>query len=577
MKKFFKENLVAKLLGILFIVSILLTWIVPSSEINGAQIVKGSAIRIGFSDLPVTFSTAMSFILDKIVFIIAIAIFYGVLSNTKAYKKIINNITKKFKGKELAFVIGTTFTMTLLSTMLSQTYVMLIFVPFLFTIIVNLKLNKITAFASTVGAILLGSFGALYGTEGLMYLSAYLTKTDKLLQDSTIIYRLCILLVAFGLYVFFLYFNVKSQLTSKKSKKEDLTNDEFIVEEIKDKKIKLLPIKIVLILLTLFIILGFINWNTIFGIKAFDNFHAWLNNLKIGKDFYLVSYILGANAQAFGQWTLYQMSVVLIVLSIFTSILYSIKIDEFIENSSKAITKALKPIIVFVFIYTIFIVIYLSGITPTIAKHTFAKDNKPQLNIDYNGAGIAFFNIDQNDDGKADYNLINQDLNNDHKCDLNCDTDNDGFPDAKLDFNADKVSNEIDENIKVQLTAKSYLNLDIDEDGKTDINIDNSFNLPKMLIGSIIIHTFNVEVGYTGYVLSAYLQQSYTTENISVVFMVLLTVFGLIQFIVPTATLLILGIEYTGVSYKEWIKYIWRFVLGMLLVLLLIFICMLIL
>ena len=56
--------------------------------------------------------------------------------------------------------------------------------------------------------------------------------------------------------------------------------------------------------------------------------------------------------------------------------------------------------------------------------------------------------------------------------------------------------------------------------------------------------------------------------------LILQTIHGLIMFLIPTSVLLIAGLSYLKVSYKEWIKYVWKYVLEAFLVCVLIFIIM---
>ena len=57
----------------------------------------------------------------------------------------------------------------------------------------------------------------------------------------------------------------------KNAKNNTIENDPFAVEKISGKeKTKMLPAIIVLALTAIIVILGYINWNTNFGIKVFD-------------------------------------------------------------------------------------------------------------------------------------------------------------------------------------------------------------------------------------------------------------------------------------------------------------------
>ena len=44
------------------------------------------------------------------------------------------------------------------------------------------------------------------------------------------------------------------------------------------------------------------------------------------------------------------------------------------------------------------------------------------------------------------------------------------------------------------------------------------------------------------------------------------SVYGLIRIVGPTSVFLIIGLSYLEVPYKSWLKYIWRFVLELLIV-----------
>ena len=83
----------------------------------------------------------------------------------------------------------------------------------------------------------------------------------------------------------------------KNAKANSVIDDPFEVENSDNKKkTKVLPVIIVLAISAIIVILGYINWNTNFGIKIFDEFHEWLVGLEAGEGFNLISYILGANA-----------------------------------------------------------------------------------------------------------------------------------------------------------------------------------------------------------------------------------------------------------------------------------------
>ena len=574
MKKFFEKHTIAKMLGIVIFIAIVLTWIIPTGTFNGTQLIKYDQIRIGFNDLATVAYNSIYYGIDKIVYLLVLGGFYAVLSKTDGYRKLVSNIAKKIKGKETLFVIVTSVILTGLTSVTSSTFAMILFVPMLITIMLEAGLNKLTAFASTFGAILVGVLGATFGTETLNIFNQYFSQTLTIETGKglTLVFRVIILGIATALYNFFLYFASKKALENKKKNEID---EDFKVEEVKSKNVKLFPIRIVLCLLFIVFILGFVNWDGIFKINTFNELHNWLMDFSIGKDFKIFSYILGTSAVPFGAFDLFTLSTVLFVFTILTAILYSVKFDELLTTFGTGALKLIKPILGMVAVYAVFIIMYMSPIVPTVVNSIMKKDNIPNINIDYNGAGVAWFNIDTDEDRKPDYNLMNQDLDNDGKCDLNCDTNKDGYPDKNIDFDGNGKVDEYDESIIKQLDGgKSVLNLDTDEDGIPDVNVDTGHNLLTTMLAATFTNIFQVDLGYTGYSLGGFLVSGYGASHLALVFLVFFAIYGLLQFFIPTSLILIFGLIYTKVEYKDWMKHIWRFVLGMLCVLLIIFIFM---
>lgn len=574
MKKLFEKHTIAKIVGIVILLALVLTWILPYGTFQGTEFYKYGTNRLGFNDIPTIAYNSIYFAIDKIIFLLALGGFYAVLSKTDGYNKLVSSIVKKIKGKENILVVLVAVLLAGLTSITTNTFAMLLFVPFIMTIMRNSGINKLTTFAATFGAIIVGVLGATLGTDALVSFNTYFSQSlSESGSDITLKYRIIILCISVALYAFFLYFATKKSLESKK--KEEIA-DEFKIEEVgKKKNVKTLPVIIVLSLLAVITLLGFLNWSGVFNIEIFNDFHKWLTDIKIGEDFKIVSNILGTNAVAFGAFDLFTISTIILIFTVLVAILYSIKFDDLLSTFGNGIKGIIKPVGALIAVYSVFIVVYMTPFVPTIVKSVMHKDGVVDLNIDYNGSAIAIFNLDTDEDGKADYNLINKDTNKDGKCDINCDTNKDGYPDTNLDFNADEKITDYDTQMAAQLEGgKSIANLDIDGDGIADVNIDKDFSLPRAIVASAITNVFHVDAGYTGYTLGGYLVSGYGYNGLGLIFLVFFSIYGLFQFFIPTGALLMLGLTYAKVDYKDWLKYIWRFVLGMFIVLLIIFIFM---
>ncbi len=88
-------------------------------------------------------------------------------------------------------------------------------------------------------------------------------------------------------------------------------------------------------------------------------------------------------------------------------------------------------------------------------------------------------------------------------------------------------------------------------------------------INTIISSALNIEMLYVVQSSLQYVSPIYkeATNSLAIITQ---SLYGLTLFIAPTSTMLILGLEYMGISYKEWIKTSWKLILQLLAVILII-------
>ena len=89
-------------------------------------------------------------------------------------------------------------------------------------------------------------------------------------------------------------------------------------------------------------------------------------------------------------------------------------------------------------------------------------------------------------------------------------------------------------------------------------------------IMAFVTSLFQNDLGYTAYTIGGFLTSVYTND-ISLVHTIFISMYGLIQVFMPTSALLVVGLSFMKVDYKDWLKYIWLFILGMLVILLVLF------
>ncbi len=93
----------------------------------------------------------------------------------------------------------------------------------------------------------------------------------------------------------------------------------------------------------------------------------------------------------------------------------------------------------------------------------------------------------------------------------------------------------------------------------------DGFNPNLVAISNMIETLFYTDLGFTSYTFGSYMQTLYV-EQMSIISTIYTSIFAVMQLIVPTSMLLVIGLSYTKVSYKAWFKYIWMFLVGILLI-----------
>lgn len=489
MKKFFEEHDLAKfVLGILLVI-VIASWIIPTGSFGyGGAFTEGEMGRIGLVHMVYAFTFAIQNYSIQIGYLLVIGIFYGVMTHTEGYKALVEKLAKFGKKKEVLFSLVVSFIIAFLASFLNNSFILLAFIPLVITVLRKMGFDKISAFATTFGSILVGVLGATYGTEGLGAILTYLTYGGiQAKVSSLILVRFGILALAFIIYSFFLVRYNKKQFAKKKNN-EVIEEDLFYVDEPKKKKTKVWPTVTIFAILFVLAILGFITWNvnpngeTIFGITIFDDFHKWLMGIKIGSDdgFAIFKTIVGNVlpgysydiSPALGSWYLFNYSTLLLVVTIITAFISRMKVDEFFTNAYEGLKKVVKPTLFLVLAYVSFVLLYFSPIMPTI----------------------------------------------------------------------------------------------VNEIGKLS---NGAFNPFVMTLQAFVGSIFNTDIGFLSYTVM------YSFSNFAdkgeIVFLIYLTIFGLVSFVTPIATFLLYGLSFMDIKYTKWFKYIWKFFVAMLVCLVVIF------
>ena len=334
-----KKYNIFKVLGIVILLIMILSYFIPGTIMGYSGVEKGTPIPVPFADAFINSVTAVNASLTTLVFVFVIGIFYAVLKKTDRYDTLVENTASVFDTNKALFVVITVFVLGAVSLFSGSFMPMLVFVPFLITVLRKLGFNKLTSIFTTVGAMLIGSTGSMY----TYYLNQYLNLTTK---DNVVVKLTIALIGLVSMIAFILVFN-----------KKPINNGEVR----KSTKKKMLPIYITFILIFVLFVLGFVNWNGYFGFSGFDDF---LNTLKEGKllDVSIFDAIVGTSIVAFGSWQLYNGAALILFFTVILALIYRIKFNDFLESIASGLKKTFPYAIIVVLAYLALINVYSSGI-----------------------------------------------------------------------------------------------------------------------------------------------------------------------------------------------------------------------
>lgn len=470
-----------KVLAVLLFIVVVLTYFIDSRQ--------GTKTYLALGDVFFNYLQSFYYFFDTAIFILVVGGFYGLLNRIPAYKKLVKNVADKVSSNSKLFVIIMTIVFALVSSLTGLNGVLLIFVPFVVSIILLLGYDKLVALSTTVGGILVGFIGGIFLTfkdAASQYSVSYVT-FDKLVgldsHWSNLFPKILLLIVGVGLLVFYIINHIKKQ--ENEEVHYDLTKSDNLFVEVKDRtgkkvvvddsKVKVWPVVAILGIFIILLVLGYLPWSDLFEISIFDDFHTWLTGLKIG-DYVVFTNLISGTFSAFGTWGNlgnYMMSVILMILfGVILQLIYRVKFEDAMDGFIYGVKKMLPAAMIAILAYAVLVCSYNNGFIETIIANASDKFG----------------------DNALVHSLIT-------------------------------------------------------------------------IFGSVL----NVDLYYTSVSAFSTIVTNLTeSANLSVYAVMFQSLYGLVQIVGPTSVLLIVGLSYLEVPYKSWLKYIWRFIVQLIIVILII-------
>lgn len=311
---------------------------------------------IGIFDVFQTIFATITYFSDKFIFILSVGAFYGVLAKTGKYRAWVDKIAETFKGREKTIAIIIMVILALLSSMFNYGLLLFMFIPLLIGVIITMGFDKITAFVLTFGSILIGEFGSTFGSN----VSAALNEGLGTTFTTGIFYKIALLLIGIGFLVVYI---LKSNI-DRKTNAKDLDS---LVGEKNSNKYSVVHLFIIFGILLLILIVGCTVWSNYFTNDIFTNFHNKLmdttiggNNIfyKLNGTFFNTLYIQNSNTsfeavKALGTWSYFEMSIVLLLLSLIVGRLYKMNHKNILNCMAEGAKKLMVPSLLLIFAYTV--------------------------------------------------------------------------------------------------------------------------------------------------------------------------------------------------------------------------------
>ncbi len=383
-----KKHNTFKVVLITLLVLMLLTWILPAAYFSGSYIDQGR-VQMGLFDLFNYPVTAISYFGYIAAFVLIVGGFYGVLSKISAYRTMLDKLRAAFKGKEVVALSIMMVIIALLTSVCGLQLALVIFYPMLVSLILLMGFDKIVAALTIVGSTMIGMLGTTFGYNNTGIIPSILGNkfTDAMLPKCILLFLgLTLLIINTILYIAKqqksdVKANVKKVITKteKKAAKptktksskttkaaikeedvvvvtEEMSEDDlYVPAAVKDKKKHVVwPLVVSLSIIFIILVLAFISWSGAFGLTAMDDATTAVTGFEVF-GFALFGKLLGT-INAFGSWTLIDMTVVLMIFMFILALVYKVKFDDIIDGFANGAKRAFGPAVITIMIYTILVI-----------------------------------------------------------------------------------------------------------------------------------------------------------------------------------------------------------------------------
>lgn len=451
-----------KVVLITILTLLLLSWVLPAAVYQGSYMDQGR-VQMGLFDL-FTYPTAtVAYFGYVAVFVLVVGGFYGVLSKTGVYRKLLDKIVEKFQGREALLLSIIMVLLALATSVCGLSLMLIVFFPLIISLVLLMGYNKIVAASVTVGSVMIGLIGTTFAGNTLDLLNQVLGLT----LQTELLTKVIILVIGLVLLIFNTLWYAKKIKGAVSEKKDD-----FIPEK-SDSKRKIWPMILILDLIFVIMILSFMSWQSAFNLDIFETATDAVMSFEVF-GFPIFSKILGSSISAFGSWSINEIIVTLLLGAIILALIYRVKFNDLVSSFLNGAKKAMGPAALMILIYACLVIV---------VYHPF------------------------------------------------------------------------------QLVITDFL-----------LGLTKNFNVVTSTVVAFLSSLFNVEMIYNVQNTVPYMASIITDTTLYPLIAIMFqTMYGFVMLFAPTSIILMGTLNYLQIPYQDWLKYIWKLLLQLLVVLFVVF------
>lgn len=457
-----KKNSLLKVLGLVFIVFVILTWIIPTGYFSGAEYVKNGLNPLGLFDLGYYPLISVSAFMQIGIVFLAIGGLYGVLNKSGVYSKIVRTTAEKWANKKTAFLVLTVVCISLFVSLTGLYTPVMVFVPFIFAVMYRLGYSKQSSAAATIGAIFAGVIGNTLGYHNVLI--NYFLGLD-MLDVRPLAFKAVLYVLVTGLLILYVVRHSREDLNTVPAENR---YDVLLYEKTEETTKSLMPVKVLAVLGVIFIVLSMYPWMYLNENNIFVDLYTKVMGFTI-KDFPIFKNIIGSTVDPFGYWLDYQLATVLLFVSGIIGWIYSVKFEDIIKSFGDGCKK-----------------IFSVAFYACIANVIFSVMMNTTNNV-----------------GNINFTIIN------------------------------------------------YLSRLVD-----------GFSVPVVALMNAISSVFMNDYNYLVYYITTTISNIYSDASTYPILVILTqAIYGIMMLFVPVSVYLLAGLRIFDVNYKDWFKYMWKYIL----------------